>query len=101
MKEGIRIGYFDEFEQLEASKTSKRAVHIAKEALERRGYTLVKIDFPKELFVEAKCLVMAILANLSAKPLLDTLDSLNEPILPIYGLMKFLVGLPRPLLRLY
>ena len=41
----VRIGYFNSYKTMPATEPMKRAVEIAREALEQQGYELVNIEF--------------------------------------------------------
>lgn len=44
----FRVGYCESFDTLPASASARRAVRLAKESLERQGFTMVKFDLTAE-----------------------------------------------------
>lgn len=46
-----------------ATAAMKRGIQIAKEALERQGYELVKVDFSEEQVLQGREVMMAILTK--------------------------------------
>jgi Asp-tRNA(Asn)/Glu-tRNA(Gln) amidotransferase A subunit family amidase len=81
---GLRIGYCESLVTAPASEPCKRAVRMAKEALEKKGYTLVKIDFTRDELVTSGNIMTGIVGNFSVLPTYKVLESNYESVIPIY-----------------
>jgi hypothetical protein len=68
----------------------KRAVKIAKEALEAKGYELVKFEISDEEVKEYGDTVSALFANSNFGAILDHADEMYEEMMPCYDTTSFI-----------
>ena len=66
-KSKIKIGFIETLPTVLASKANQRAVKIAKEVLEKRGYELVKVDIPIEELHSYNDVLTGLAGNYTAK----------------------------------
>jgi Asp-tRNA(Asn)/Glu-tRNA(Gln) amidotransferase A subunit family amidase len=81
-----KIGYFDSLDTSPSASFMKRAVHIAKEALERKGFTMIPIRFADEDIKEARDIFIGLVVNYMLGPMIKQLDDNYESPLQCYKL---------------
>ena len=69
-KKARKVGFFTETPYLPVSKATKRAMQLARKALETEGYQIVDIDFDAKDYAEARKLTIEIICNLFAPELI-------------------------------
>ncbi|TNV80973.1 hypothetical protein FGO68_gene10665 [Halteria grandinella] len=87
----VRIGYFESIENQPTTVAMKRALNIAKDALEAQGYELVRINLPTALIEEAREVFVTIIMNFCLGPMIKKLDENYERPLPCYKFPVLLV----------
>ena len=80
----MRIGYFDSYDTMPATAPIKRAVEIAKVALEKQGYELVKIQFSLEDIKEGGIIYTGLVLSNYVAPVLERIVSNYDNTLPSY-----------------
>jgi Asp-tRNA(Asn)/Glu-tRNA(Gln) amidotransferase A subunit family amidase len=66
-KSNIKVGFLKDVDYLPVSKSVKRAMAITRKALEDQGYQIVDVTIEKEIWIEGKELVIALVSSLWAK----------------------------------
>ena len=81
----VVIGYVESLPTVPASEASKRAVRMAKEALEKKGFKVVKFEFTVEEIGELRDVFTGLLANYNGIVTLNQMDAAYELHLPQYS----------------
>jgi Asp-tRNA(Asn)/Glu-tRNA(Gln) amidotransferase A subunit family amidase len=80
----VRIGYFDSYDTMPATSAMRRGVEIARAALEKQGYELVKIKFSEDIIKEAGIVYTGLVLSNSMAPILDRINDNYDDIMPCY-----------------
>jgi Asp-tRNA(Asn)/Glu-tRNA(Gln) amidotransferase A subunit family amidase len=89
----VTIGYVESLSTIPASDANRRAVRMAKDLLEAKGFSLVKVDFTTEEIGEIRDIMTGLIGNYNGIVSLKRMDALYEQLLPQYGPQRqFLLG---------
>ena len=80
----VNVGYFDSLDTTPTIDAMKRAVYIAKEALERQGFNLIPIKFSNEDLDEAREIFIGLVINYNLGPMIGLLEQNYESPLDCY-----------------
>lgn len=81
---GKKLGYIFSLPTVPASPAAQRAVKIAKEILEKRGFELVPFEFTKEDLLSYNEVLNGLVGNYNALPTFQTMVENHEPWVPQY-----------------
>lgn len=70
----MRVGYLESLPSIPASEASKRAVRMAKQALEQKGFTLVKFELSLEEIAQLRDVMIGLVGNYSGLRIMQTMD---------------------------
>jgi fatty acid amide hydrolase len=90
-KDKVKVGIFKETPFLPVCAAAKRAVEMARKALEAEGYEVVDVNFDPQDIAEAKQLLLNIIAAGSAPNIMEDFDKSGEALTLGNFTMKFLL----------
>ncbi|CDW85826.1 amidase family protein [Stylonychia lemnae] len=82
-KQKLRVGYIDRLPTLQSSKGARRALQIAKDALEKQGFELVPFNQTLEEVQTIKSAFQGIMISSNAGPVLKLLSDQCEDLLKV------------------
>eukprot|EP00347_Sterkiella_histriomuscorum_P000336 403376262 len=80
----MRIGYYQSLETVPASASVRRAVAMAKDALEKQGYELVPFTLSKEEILTFRRIMITLVANHTLGPIARIILNSNEELATVY-----------------
>lgn len=81
----MTIGYVESLPTIPASDAHRRAVRMAKDLLEAKGFKLVNVDFTPEEIGEIRDIMNGLIGNYNGIVSLKRMELLHEKLLPQYG----------------
>ena len=90
----MRIGYYESLDTTPSTQSVRRAVRLAKEALERQGFELVPFKFSEEEVMTFKRISFTLFANFVLGPLSRKVVQSGEKLQPVYALAANMLNFP-------
>ena len=80
----MRIGYFESLDTVPTTPAVRRAVRMAKEALEKQGYELVPFPLSKKEVLMFRKMIVVLVVNFTMGPVSLLMHGKGENLIPLY-----------------